>query len=69
MTAWAGDDDDDDEQIPLCRIEYLGDDKDRGFAIYDPATGPAPRALRTSDSPPDIPATPSAPPPSSTLLV
>jgi hypothetical protein len=29
---------DDDEQIPLCRIEYLGDDEDRGFAIYDPAT-------------------------------
>ncbi|HEX4812848.1 MAG TPA: hypothetical protein VFV66_08865 [Nonomuraea sp.] len=26
------------EQIKLCRIEYLGDDEDWGFAIYDPAT-------------------------------
>ena len=38
MNAWAGDGDDDDEQIPLCRIEYLGDDEHWGFAIYDPAT-------------------------------
>jgi hypothetical protein len=37
MDAWAGKGDDDDEQIPLCRIEYLGDD-DWAFAIYDPAT-------------------------------
>jgi hypothetical protein len=37
LTAWAGEGDDDDEQIPLCRIEYFGDD-DWGFAIYDPAT-------------------------------
>jgi hypothetical protein len=37
MHAWAGDGDD-DEQIPLCRIEYLGDDQHWGFAIYDPAT-------------------------------
>jgi hypothetical protein len=34
----AGEGDDDDEQIPLCRIEYLGDDEDWGFAVYDPAT-------------------------------
>ena len=37
MDAWAGKGDDDDERIPLCRIEYLGDD-DWGFAIYHPAT-------------------------------
>jgi hypothetical protein len=37
MDAWAGKGDDDDERIPLCRIEYLGDD-DWAFAIYDPAT-------------------------------
>ncbi|MGD0704058.1 MAG: hypothetical protein ABSA02_29755 [Trebonia sp.] len=29
--------DDTDEEIRLCRIEYLGDD-DWGFALYDPAT-------------------------------
>ena len=27
-----------DERVPLCRIEYLGDDEDWGFAIYSPAT-------------------------------
>src|SRR5438128_1125261 len=37
LTAWADDGDDNDEQIPLCRIEYLGNDEDWGFAIYDPA--------------------------------
>jgi hypothetical protein len=37
MDAWAGDGDDNDERIPLCRIEYLGDD-DWAFALYDPAT-------------------------------
>ena len=26
------------KRIPLCRIEYLGDDENWGFAIYDPAT-------------------------------
>jgi hypothetical protein len=36
MTAWAGPGDDTDEEIPLCRIEYLGDD-DWAFALYDPA--------------------------------
>ena len=30
LTAWAGEGNDDDEQIPLCRIEYLGDDDDWG---------------------------------------
>ena len=39
LTAWAGEGDDNDEQIPLCRIQYLGDDQHWGFAIYDPATG------------------------------
>ena len=37
MAARAGPGDDTDEEIRLCRIEYLGDD-DRGFALYDPAT-------------------------------
>jgi len=37
MAAWAGPGDDTDEEIPLCRIEYLGDD-DWAFALYDPAT-------------------------------
>jgi hypothetical protein len=38
VDAWAGEGDDNDERIPLCRIEYLGDDTDWGFALYDPAT-------------------------------
>jgi len=37
LDAWAGEGDDSDEQIPLCRIQYFGDDH-WGFAIYDPAT-------------------------------
>lgn len=37
MAAWAGPGDDTDEEIPLCRIEYLGGD-DWAFALYDPAT-------------------------------
>ncbi|HTQ88052.1 MAG TPA: hypothetical protein VMK84_01020 [Streptosporangiaceae bacterium] len=37
MAAWAGPGDDTDEEIRLCRIEYLGDD-DWAFALYDPAT-------------------------------
>jgi hypothetical protein len=50
LAAWAGEGNDDDEQIPLCRIEYLGDDDDRGFAIYDPATQTYTDAvLRTGD--------------------
>jgi hypothetical protein len=48
ITAWAGDGDDDDEQIPLCRIEYPGDDEDWAFAIDDPATQTCtPAMLRT----------------------
>ncbi len=48
LTAWAGDGDDNDEQIPLCRIEYLGDDDHWGFAFYDPATEACtPAILRT----------------------
>jgi hypothetical protein len=51
LTAWAGHGDDDDEQIPLCRIEYLGDPEDWGFAIYDPATETyQPALLRTGQS-------------------
>ena len=38
LAAWAGEGDGNDEQIPLCRIQYLGDDDHWGFAIYDPAT-------------------------------
>ena len=30
--------DENDEQIPLCRIQYLGDNENWGFAVYDPAT-------------------------------
>jgi hypothetical protein len=37
LAAWAGPGDDTDEEIRLCRIEYLSDD-DWGFALYDPAT-------------------------------
>jgi hypothetical protein len=37
MDAWAGAGDENDEQIHLCRIEYLGDDT-WAFAIYDPAS-------------------------------
>jgi hypothetical protein len=37
LAAWAGPGDDTDEEIRLCRIEYLGGD-DWGFALYDPAT-------------------------------
>jgi hypothetical protein len=36
MAPWAGEGDDNDEEIRLCRIEYLGDD-DWAFALYDPA--------------------------------
>jgi hypothetical protein len=38
LTARAGAGNDNDTKIPLCRIEYLGDDQDWGIAIYDPAT-------------------------------
>ncbi|HEX9352218.1 MAG TPA: hypothetical protein VF933_00130, partial [Streptosporangiaceae bacterium] len=37
IDAWAGEGDENDEQIPLCRIQYLGDDENWGFAVYDPA--------------------------------
>lgn len=36
---------------PLCRIEYLGDDEDRGVAVYDPATETyTPAMLRTGQA-------------------
>jgi hypothetical protein len=38
LDAWAGDGDDNDERIPLCRIEYLGDEHDWAFALYDLAS-------------------------------
>jgi hypothetical protein len=48
LIAWAGEGDSNDEQIPLCRIEYLGDDEDWGFAICNPATETyTPALLRT----------------------
>jgi hypothetical protein len=34
LDAWAGEGDDNDEQIPLCRIQYLGDDTEWAFAIW-----------------------------------
>lgn len=37
IDAWAGTGDDNDEQIHLCRIEYLGNNETWAFAIYDPA--------------------------------
>jgi hypothetical protein len=50
LIAWAGEGDDNDEQIPLCRVEYLGDDEDWGFALYDPATETyTPAMLRTGE--------------------
>jgi len=50
LTAWAGEGDENDQQIPLCRIEYLGEDEDWGFAIYDPATETyTPAILRTGE--------------------
>jgi hypothetical protein len=51
MDAWAGEGDDNDERIPLCRIEYLGDDEDWGFAIYDPATETYTPALLATGEP------------------
>jgi hypothetical protein len=37
LDAFAGTGDENDEQIHLCRIEYLGGDDTWAFAIYDPA--------------------------------
>ena len=53
LIAWAGDGDGDDgdEQIPLCRIEYLGDGQDRGFARYDPDTETYTPALLSTGEP------------------
>ena len=59
--AWVGEGDDSDERIPLCRIEYPGDE-DRGFAVYDPATGSYTDAIPHTGHP----TTPTTPPPSST---
>jgi hypothetical protein len=50
LAAWAGPGDDTDEEIRLCRIEYLGDD-DWGFALYDPATENYEAAVLTSGLP------------------
>jgi hypothetical protein len=50
MSAWAGPGDDTDEQIPLCRIDYLGDQDEWGFALWDPATETyTPSTLRTGE--------------------
>jgi len=40
-----------DERVPLCRIEYLGDDEDWGFAIYSPATDTYTDALLYTGTP------------------
>ncbi|WP_239396926.1 hypothetical protein [Frankia sp. CiP3] len=51
LSAWAGEGNDNDEQIRLCRIEYLGGDP-WGFALYDPATeGYTPAVLVTCGVP------------------
>jgi hypothetical protein len=50
MAAWAGQGDDTDEEIRLCRIEYLGDD-DWGFALYDPAAEKYENAVLRTGSP------------------
>jgi hypothetical protein len=49
MDVWAGQGDDNDERIPLCRIEYLGEDDDWAFALYDPATQTYTDAARRMD--------------------
>ena len=36
MAAWAGPGDDTDEEIPLCRIEYLSDDEQLGLRDLRP---------------------------------
>jgi hypothetical protein len=39
LTGWIeAEQENDDEQIKLCRIQYLGEDDEWAFAIYDPAT-------------------------------
>jgi hypothetical protein len=66
LIAWAGEGDDNDEQIPLCRIEYLGDDEDWAFAIYDPATEIYTPALLRTGQPTGHPDDAFDTPPSST---
>src|SRR5258708_30810910 len=51
LPAWAGEGDDNDEQIPLCSIEYLGDNQHCGFALYDPATETYPPAMLRTGQP------------------
>jgi hypothetical protein len=46
-----------DVHIPLCRIEYLGDDEDWGFALYSPATDTYTPALLHTGSPTGHPTT------------
>ncbi|HEX7165162.1 MAG TPA: hypothetical protein VF223_28445 [Trebonia sp.] len=41
----------DDEPIPLRRIEYLGDDGQWGFALYDPAAEACTPALPKTGEP------------------
>src|SRR3954454_5600027 len=49
--AWAGAGDENDEQIRLCRIEYLGNDDTWAFAIYDPASDTYTDARSTTGQP------------------
>jgi hypothetical protein len=65
MAAWAGPGDDTDEEIRLCRIEYLGGD-DWGFALYDPPPRPTSPRSCPAASPSAAPSRPTTPPPSST---
>jgi len=55
LDAWAGEGDDTDEQIPLCRIAYLGDDDQWGFAIHDPASETYTDALLSTGEPTGTP--------------
>jgi len=55
-----------DERVPLCRIEYLGDDEDWGFAILLPGHRHVHRRPPVHRNPPATPPTPSTRAPSST---
>ncbi len=66
VDAWAGEGDDSDERIPLCRIEYIGDDEDWGFAVHAPPPRATPTRSCTPGTTPATLTTPTTPPPSFT---
>ena len=51
LTALIEQPGDPDERVPLCRIQYLGDDQDWGFAIYSPTTDTYTDALLHTGAP------------------